>query len=273
MLLSFDQIHQYEILLSDIKAIRQEPSYRTFVSNGRICNGFLYIKKGTCKYEYTGGEISLAEGSVIYLPFGSRHTLTITSKDTCFYRIDFTLRVQDKIVLFSNHPLKITDYTPPSCLEAIENLANDYGMEDNSIKRTQNLCILLSELQNISVSPLVKRLMPAINYLQKHILNDVNCSTLAKLCFLGTSRFYSLFKSEFGMTPLEYRNRILIRKATSFLSSNDITVKETAFALGFESTTYFSRFFKRHMGMTPTEYIKSKHNSPFNIIKPSQNSL
>ena len=254
MIVPFDELKKYDFLMSDIKVFFQQPSYRTLTQRARLCNSFLYIQKGECRYIFDGGEFSLSDGAVTYLPFGSRHRLTVTSDDICFYRVDFTVRIDGEIVLFSDHPIKITDEAPPECVEAITALEGDYGMGEDNIWKMQKLCTIFSCLQGCNVSQNTKRLMPAIRHLQENPTDHVNCTELASLCFLSTSRFYDLFRKEFNVTPLEYRNDLLLHRAKDLLATGDLSVNEIAFAVGFENAAYFSRFFKKHVGISPSEY-------------------
>lgn len=257
MIINYSELCKHEFSLTDIKIIRQKPSYRLLIQKSRICNGFLYIISGSCRYSFDGGEFSAGEGSVIYLPLGSKHTLNVTSPEICFYRLDFTLKIGREIALFSDIPLKITDKAPAECAELLSELESDYGISDNSILRTEKLCRIFLCLEKNTRSKNTARLMPAINFLHENATEKTSCAELAKLCFLGSSRFYNLFKSEFGVTPLEYRDRLLIKRASAMLEAGDISVKEAAFAIGFDNTAYFSRFFKKHTGMSPFEYSKS----------------
>jgi len=118
----------------------------------------------------------------------------------------------------------------------------------------QKLCTILTCLQKRPESPTAARLAPAIRHLQENAVGGVSCAALADLCFLSTSRFYELFRDEFGISPLSYRDRLLIRRAKTLLEAGDIPVKEIALTLGFETAAYFSRFFKKQTGMTPMAY-------------------
>lgn len=255
MLIPFDRLRQHNFSLSDIKVICQIPPYRVLRMKGRPCNGFFYLASGSCHYSFDGGEFSLAPGAVIYLPFASHHTLTLTSESIRFYRVDFTLTVNGEVALFSDRPMKITDTAPPECIEAIYTLEGDFGIGDNTVIKTEKICTIFSSLQKATMSINTKRLMPAVKYIQEHAVDSINCGALAELCFLSTSRFYELFRAEFGVTPLEYRDRLLIRRATALLSAGDISIREAAFAAGFENAAYFSRFFKKHVGVSPSEYV------------------
>lgn len=254
MILNFDELHKYEFSLSDIRAIKQRPSYRTLALKSRLFNSFMYIVEGSCEYSYEGGEFSLGVGSLVYLPYNSRHLLTVTSESICFYRVDFTVKIGKEVVLFSDRPLKMTDNTPAECAEIIASLEADYGIEEDSVERMKRICEIFSILRSRYVSPAIKRLMPAVSYLRENAVCGVRCDELAELCFLSTSRFYELFGAEFGMSPLEYRDKMIIKRACAMLETEDMSVKEVALAVGFENAAYFSRFFKKHTGHSPSEY-------------------
>lgn len=256
MIIPFGELKSREFALSNINTILQNPKYRELHSKGRICNGFIYVISGSCRYSFSGGEFSLAEGGIAYLPRGSHHTLTVTSENIIFYRIDFTLRIDGELAYFSDRPIKLTDEVHARCAEAIASLSNDYGVGENTVVKNEKLCTVFSSLHSLSESAARKRLMPAVRYLQECTVNNINCGSLAELCFLSTSRFYDLFRAEFGMTPLEYRNEILLRRAKTLLSAGEMSVGEVAFAVGFENAAYFSRFFKKHVGFSPSEYTK-----------------
>jgi AraC-like DNA-binding protein len=256
MIIPLEELHKHEFALTDIKVIKQEPAYRVLNQKKRPFNGFLYIINGNCRYSFGEGEFELREGAIAYLPFDSCHRLEILSERISFYRVDFTVRVGNELVLFSDCPIKLADCAQKECADTISALEGDYGMGEDSVARMQKLCSIFSALCGINRRPAASRLMPAVNYLRENATKGVNCELLAELCFLGSSRFYDLFKNEFGVTPLEYRDSLLCRRACALLTAGDVSVKEAAMSLGFENAAYFSRFFKKHVGVSPSQYAK-----------------
>lgn len=256
MIIDFFDLHKYDFSLSNIKIYKQTPVYRSLKVKNRAYNGFIYLQEGNCTYSFEGGEFSFSDGSLIYLPLNSTHYLECNSEKLIFYRIDFTLKINNEIALFSNKPIKITDDVSTECVEAIIQLAREVLIEENTILKTENLCRIFGTLQKKETDLNHKKISPAVKYICEHFTEEIDCTKLSKLCFLGTSRFYELFRKEFGITPLEYRNKILIKQAKFLLVSSDISVKEIAFNLGFQSVAYFSRFFKKHTGFSPNEYKK-----------------
>ena len=60
------------------------------------------------------------------------------------------------------------------------------------------------------------------------------------------------------MTPLQYRDKLVVDKAKVMLKLEEITISEIAEILGFADVAYFSRFFKKHVGVSPSEFAKDK---------------
>lgn len=256
MIITLDELKNRDFSLSKINIFHQAPVYRELQPHGRKSNGFLYILQGKCHYYHENGDFSLSAGSVVYLPYGSRHRLVIESESIEFYRIDFTLTVDGEIALFSNHPVKLCSVAPAECAEAIRTMAESYQFLHDSVGKMGLLCTILRSLSAITHSPRREKLAPAVNYLMEHLTQKVRCTHLAELCCLSEAQFYNLFHGEYGMPPLEYRNSLLAKRAALLLKDGSYSVTEIADILGFESVSYFSRFFKKHTGLSPARYKK-----------------
>ena len=73
----------------------------------------------------------------------------------------------------------------------------------------------------------------------------------AKACNISESGFRQMFFKQYGISPLQYRNRLRINRARELLEYDNCTVAEAAYASGFENLGYFCRSYKKHMGETP----------------------
>ena len=253
MILSLRQLRQYDFQLSGINIFHQKPRYRTLEVRRRGTNSFLYILEGSCTYSYSGGSFSLEPGSVVYLPYGSSHHLDIHSEEIAFFRIDFHLTVGEEIVLFSNVPLKMCHTATEESMAAVQTLMEHCQFVHNSIRKTELMCTIFRTLTGSSSSARRQRLSPAIGYLREKLTEKVDCSGLAKACNLSSAQFYNLFHEEYGMSPLEYRDSLLMDRALLLLRDGSFSVTEVAEMLGFESVSYFSRFFKKHHGVPPSK--------------------
>ena len=101
MVVPFQELRKHEFSLSGINVMCQRPLYRMLTQKSRVTNSFLYLQQGSFRYSFEEGDFTASEGGVVYLPLGSRHRLDSLSKEICFYRIDFTIRIDGEIALFS----------------------------------------------------------------------------------------------------------------------------------------------------------------------------
>lgn len=103
-----------------------------------------------------------------------------------------------------------------------------------------------------------ERIGKAIEYIRLHAEEPLSVPKLAMLCSISTSHFYTRFREEVGMTPIDYKHSVLIGRATQLLlSGEENSIEAISDALGFASATYFRRVFKKITGKSPSEYKKT----------------
>lgn len=69
-----------------------------------------------------------------------------------------------------------------------------------------------------------------------------------------------VLKQESGKTAMDHIHHYLITEAKNRLASNDQSVSEIAYALGFENLSYFSRLFKKEVGVSPVIFKRQSLN-------------
>lgn len=97
----------------------------------------------------------------------------------------------------------------------------------------------------------------AANYLNEHYNENISLANMSSS--LGYTHQYlnKLFHQTYGMSMLQYVQRLRLDKAISLLCSDEnITIKDIAGFVGME-TNYFIRTFRKATGMTPDQYRKS----------------
>ena len=82
---------------------------------------------------------------------------------------------------------------------------------------------------------------------------------------IGVSEVYlrRLFKKHGDPSPAAFVTQLRMQAAKELLESEELSVSETARAVGYEDPLYFCRLFKKHSGYSPTEYIKQIRQNVF----------
>ena len=100
------------------------------------------------------------------------------------------------------------------------------------------------------------RIQKALLYIQKNIYEPINIEQLSEISCLSKDHFIRLFKKEMGSTPIQYITQKKMEKAQLILVTQDISIKNIAYMLGYDDHSYFIRIFKKTIGETPQEYKK-----------------
>ena len=86
--------------------------------------------------------------------------------------------------------------------------------------------------------------------------SDLTIQRVAEEMGVSYSNFRKLFKEFTGLSPATYQQELRLQRAKELLSTTDLTVKEIAYRLNFESPDYFSAKFKAKMGCKPSDVKK-----------------
>ncbi len=87
-------------------------------------------------------------------------------------------------------------------------------------------------------------------------LDDQNFGVeeLGKELGLSRTHLYRKLKSLTGLSPLEFVRQVRLKKAAQLLRTEDLTVSEVAYEVGFNFAANFSTSFKALFGLSPKEY-------------------
>lgn len=111
-------------------------------------------------------------------------------------------------------------------------------------------------LQSISFE--VKRIEPAMRYMNLHYKNTIKLEQLADQCCMSPNYFHKIFKNALNMTPTNYLILLRMNAALQLLTNKDQTIKSIAYELGFSDDAHFCRSFKKYYGVAPGEYQKKR---------------
>ena len=89
--------------------------------------------------------------------------------------------------------------------------------------------------------------------IREHLESSLTIQQVAKDLGVSYSNFRKLFKEYTGISPATYQQDLRLQRAKELLSTTDMSVKEIAYRLNFESPDYFSAKFKAKTGRRPSE--------------------
>jgi AraC family transcriptional regulator len=95
-------------------------------------------------------------------------------------------------------------------------------------------------------------------YIEEHVADQIQLSTLAGIARLSPYHFCRAFKRSIGLPPHRYHSTRRIERAKGMLAKGSMSVTEVGFALGFAQTSSFTAAFRRVTGITPTEYQRTQ---------------
>jgi AraC family transcriptional regulator len=99
----------------------------------------------------------------------------------------------------------------------------------------------------------IRRVNRAIDHLDAHLGREVSLAELAAVACFSRYHFHRVFKAVTGETVGQYRLRLRLQRAASFLAYNaDRSVTWIAYECGFAEASAFSRAFRKAYGQCPS---------------------
>ncbi|WP_407271347.1 response regulator [Radiobacillus sp. PE A8.2] len=111
--------------------------------------------------------------------------------------------------------------------------------------------------KKIRISPLVKQ---ARNYVQQHYQDStLTLERVAEELHVTAVYLSKMIKQELGISYVGLITQLRINKATDLLVTTDMTIRDVAEEVGYDSQHYFSTAFKKVVGVSPNKF---KNNTP-----------
>lgn len=122
----------------------------------------------------------------------------------------------------------------------------------------QIILLSLVELNKGAVSDKDRKMLDEyLSLITTHIQSKKKVSEYAALLSCNPDKLNDICKKSLGKTALEMIHEELLLEIRRLLLLNEMSLKEIAFELNFDSQSNFSAFIKTNTGMTPTELQSS----------------
>jgi len=235
-------------------------------AGGRASHGLLYLRFGKACFWCEGQPmISLERGEVLYLPKHQRYRMQYTEEDTSFVLVNFELLSEDgeELALSDEITVLMRDESTGRIDKILSDMeACGLSRDVSSMLRRQELMYrLLGAIYSgdSSLLPHEQRypqIAAGTRLLERSYLENLPISRFSEESNISLSSFRSLFVKQYGLSPVQYRNRLRLERAERLLAEGTYTVSEVAYACGFENVGYFCRYYKKVLGIAPGEMKK-----------------
>lgn len=225
---------------------------------GRVDYQIIYIDKGYGYFLIDNKKTKLEKGTVIILRPGEKNCYEFPKTSLAdYYWIHFT--GTGAPVILRQLKLCSSVFEIGNCLffkKKMMEMSKACAVEDFTTE-TFLVSALLSILSAIAKKMYIvdTPIRKVIEKMQTEKLNISNNSDYARIYGVSEYHFIRTFKKITGLTPHQYKVKMIIQKAAELLITTNFNISETANVLGFEDSLYFSRAFKKVMGISPRDYI------------------
>ena len=98
----------------------------------------------------------------------------------------------------------------------------------------------------------IERLNQTINYIEEHLMEEIDYGELAKTACCSTYHFQRMFGYMAGVSLAEYIRRRRMSLAAVDLMTGDVKIVDLSLKYGYASPTAFNRAFQSVHGMAPS---------------------
>ncbi len=223
---------------------------------------FVYIIQGKVCFSFQMDSLTAGSLDMVYLPRDTAYR-SRWAEDASFMVVDLSLRDSaGQDIRFGDNPCVLfhdTHRVYDGLLTELAEKADAKGPFDWLERLSlcfKLLCDMARDTNKKELDEDRCLIKEAVDYLERNLNSDFTVDSLASMCNLSPSSFRRIFLKIKGMSPVEYRNRLRIRKATALLRSGMYTVGEAAEQVGIRDIQYFGKLFKRYAGMNPSTLKK-----------------
>ncbi len=241
-------------------------------NNGRILHEFqiIYITDGSGILETRNGKYPIQPGSVLFLFPGMWHRYKPNKKTGWKEHFigflgDFTKNIFQETFISPHKPIIYIGFQD-LIMKQISELIEQIKEEKPGYQQVCSGLILyiisnilsINKNKEFSGRDIERKIRKACLALRENLNVNINVEQLAKDSNIGYSHFRRVFKKYTGLSPAQYHLKLRLQKARDLLISTNMSIKQIAYEMGFQSNFYFTRIFTQKMGDSPTR-LRKKH--------------
>lgn len=109
-----------------------------------------------------------------------------------------------------------------------------------------------------------QRMAFVVNYIRQHLSDKISLRQLSQKAYMSESHLHRVFKTELGVSPVDFINEERLRLAANLLRDPHKKISDIYLQCGFNSLSYFNRVFKQRFALTPKAF-QSQENMKYEV--------
>lgn len=221
---------------------------------------FVYYVKGGHSFDFADFSLNTEAGNLLYLPYMESYRNELTDKRTEYFQIDFFIYENGKPVRLFEKARIFSSESAEKTLPLIKRIYDTYTDEKNSSKLfcISDIIRIIAIVKNEEITSKeeksgIDKIRNTVSHINEFYYLDTPVSELAAMSNMCVSNLEKLFKKNFGLSPVSYRNKIRTEHAKKFISGG-YSITDTTQMTGFSDYFYFARIFKKFAGCSPGNF-------------------
>ncbi len=229
-------------------------------SEHRIKAGDVFVINGSVEHGYRDTD-KLCLVNILFLPENMNLSLLDLPMSSAFHLL-FTLEPEFRSHCEAAGYLHLTPGQLAEAMHLVDTMENELHSHRRGYRMLVSGCFMqltallirYYEEPDRDVPPKMLKISEILVYLHRNYRNRISIEQLCSSSGMSESTLSRTFKQAVGTTPLDYCNRLRLRRAAELLRGTDMSISEIAVESGFEDSNYFSRIFSRQWGLSPRVY-------------------
>ncbi len=220
----------------------------TYAVKGRPYAALSYRMHGKAAFRVDGTTFTSAPGDILFIPaFMDYHAEYTQGESLVLHLTDCNYTKAENISLHADAFLQ----------NAFQTICDTFR-EASHVHRVKALVYtLLADMNELSTSAHDPGFSEGLAYIEKHLYDPLlSIPDIAHALCMSESTLRRLFYRHFGVSPLSYIRDKRLQRGAALLSEKRLSVKETAFAVGFTDEKYFSRCIREKYHVSPSSFRK-----------------
>ena len=98
------------------------------------------------------------------------------------------------------------------------------------------------------------RVNTVVAFIEEHAAETVGVKKLASVVNMSPFHFARMFKGALGVPPHAYITNVRMERAKRLLATSNMSLREIATTVGYQTQAHFTGVFHKQVGMTPRTY-------------------